>query len=60
MFDMENATDEQIEDMLSNEETFIGKDSRRYAVIKKKLIDKARRQPEQVSQLIRSMMQEKA
>lgn len=59
-FDMENATEEQIEDMLSNEETTLGKDSRRYAVIKKKLIDKARKHPELVSQLIRSMMQEKA
>jgi flagellar M-ring protein FliF len=60
MFDMENATEEQIEDMLSNEETLFGKDSRRYAVIKKKLIDKARKNPELISQLIRSMMQEKA
>jgi flagellar M-ring protein FliF len=59
-FDMENATEEQIEDMLTSEEMALGRDSRRYAVIKKKMIDKARRNPELVSQLIRSLMQEKA
>ena len=59
-FDMENATEEQIEDMLTNEELAMGKDARRYAVIKKKLIDKAKKNPELVSQLIRSLMQEKA
>ena len=58
-FDFENATEEQIEDMLTNEELTFGKDARRYAVIKKKLIEKARKNPELVSQLIRSMMQEK-
>jgi len=58
-FDFENATEEQIEDMLTNEELTFGKDARRYAVIKKKIIEKARKNPELVSQLIRSMMQEK-
>jgi len=58
-FDMDGATDEQIEDMLANEELSKGS-SRRYAIIKKKLIDKARKNPELISQLIRSMMQEKA
>jgi flagellar M-ring protein FliF len=58
-FDMENATEEQIEDMLSNEEIALGGSARRYAVIKKKMIDKARKNPELVSQLIRSLMQEK-
>jgi len=58
-FDMENATDEQIEDMLLNEEMAMGKGARRYAVIKKMMIEKARRNPEMISQLIRSIMQEK-
>jgi flagellar biosynthesis/type III secretory pathway M-ring protein FliF/YscJ len=59
-FDMENATDEQIEDMLLSEEMAMGKGARRYAVIKKMMIEKARRNPEMISQLIRSIMQEKA
>jgi len=59
MFDMDNATEEQIEDMLANEEMGQG-NARRYAIIKKRLIDKARKNPELVSQLIRSLMQEKA
>ena len=60
VFDMENATDEQIEDMLTSEEMALGGSARKYAVIKKKMIDKARKNPELISQLIRSMMQEKA
>jgi flagellar biosynthesis/type III secretory pathway M-ring protein FliF/YscJ len=59
-FDLENATEEQIEDMLSSEEIALGGSARRYAVIKKKMIDKARKNPELISQLIRSLMQEKA
>jgi len=59
-FDMENATEEQIEDMLTSEELAMGRGARRYAVIKKMIIEKARRNPELISQLIRSMMQEKA
>jgi len=59
-FDMENATEEQIEDMLMGEEMAMGKGARRYAVIKKMMIEKARRNPEVISQLIRSIMQEKA
>ena len=59
-FDMENATEEQIESMLESEELAMGKDARRYAVMKKKIIDKARKNPELVSQLIRSMMQGRA
>jgi flagellar M-ring protein FliF len=59
-FDMLNATEEQIEDMLANEELTMGGGSRRYAVMKKKMIDKARKNPELVSQLIRSMMQGRA
>jgi hypothetical protein len=38
----------------------MGKGARRYAVIKKMMIEKARRNPEVISQLIRSIMQEKA
>ena len=60
VFDYATATEDEIEDMLSNEELAMGKDSRRYAVMKKKMIDKARKNPELVSQLIRTMMQEKA
>ena len=59
VFDMDNATEEQIEDMLANEEMGQG-NARRYAIIKKRLIDKARKNPELISQLIRSLMQEKA
>ena len=59
-FDMENATEEEIEDMLTSEEMAMGGSARRYAVIKKKMIDKARKNPELISQLLRSMMQEKA
>jgi len=60
VFDMENATEEEIEDMLTSEEMAMGGSARRYAVIKKKMIDKARKNPELISQLLRSMMQEKA
>jgi len=59
-FDFESATEEQIEDMLTSEEMALGGTARRYAVLKKKMIDKARKNPELISQLIRSMMQEKA
>ena len=60
ILDMENATEEQIEDMLANEEMALGSSARRYAVIKKKLIEKAKKNPEMVSQLVRSMMQGRA
>ena len=56
----ENATDAEIERELMREADSIGKGNRKYATIKKKLVEKAKKDPELVSQLIRSLLQEKA
>ncbi|MDR1728751.1 MAG: flagellar M-ring protein FliF [Acidobacteriota bacterium] len=57
---MENATDEQIERELMMESDSAEKGNRRYAIIQKKLVEKAKKDPELVSQLIRSLMHGKA
>ena len=60
IFSMEDDIDGQIERDLMNESNQVDKGNRRYVVIKKKLIEKARKDPEMVSQLIRSMIHERA
>ncbi len=57
---IEDASDEQIERELVKEARAIDKDSRKYALMKKKLIDKAKKDPEMISQLIRSLLRERA
>lgn len=57
---LETATDEQIERELMREANSVDKGNRKYAAMKKKLVDKARKDPEMVSQLIRSLLREKA
>jgi flagellar M-ring protein FliF len=57
---LDTATDEQIERELMKEANSVDKGNRKYAAIKKKLTDKARKDPEIVSQLIRSLLRERA
>jgi flagellar M-ring protein FliF len=54
------ASDEQIERDLMKEATMIDLGSRKYAAMKKKLVEKAKSDPELVSQLLRSLLREKA
>jgi flagellar M-ring protein FliF len=56
---MEAANDEQIERELIKEANAVDMGGRKYAAMKKKLIDKARKDPEMVSQLIRTLLREK-
>jgi flagellar M-ring protein FliF len=57
---LESATDEQIERELIREANAVEMGGRKYAAMKKKLMDKARKDPEMVSQLIRTLLREKA
>jgi flagellar M-ring protein FliF len=57
---LESATDEQIERELLREANSVDKGNRKYAAMKKKLAEKARKDPEMVSQLIRSLLRERA
>jgi flagellar M-ring protein FliF len=57
---MSRMTDEQIERELLKEANALETGGRKYVVMKNKLMDKARRDPEGVAQLIRSLLQEKA
>jgi flagellar M-ring protein FliF len=57
---LDTATDEQIERELMREANSVDKGNRKYAAIKKKLTDKAKKDPEVVSQLIRSLLRERA
>ena len=57
---LETASDEQIERELIREASQIDMGGRKYAAIKKKLMDKARKDPEMISQLIRTMLRERA
>ena len=57
---LESATDEQIERELIREANAVEMGGRKYAAMKKKLIDKAKKDPEMVSQLIRTLLREKA
>lgn len=56
----ETASEEQMERELMKEANAVDMGSRKYAAMKKKLVDKARKDPEMVSQLIRSLLREKA
>jgi flagellar M-ring protein FliF len=57
---LETATDEQIERELMREANSVDKGNRKYTAIKKKLTDRAKKDPEIVSQLIRSLLRERA
>ncbi|MBP1623367.1 MAG: flagellar M-ring protein FliF [Acidobacteria bacterium] len=57
---LETASDEQIERELIREANAVEMGGRKYAAMKKKLVDKARKDPEMVSQLMRSLLREKA
>jgi flagellar M-ring protein FliF len=57
---LESSTDEQIERELIREANAVEMGGRKYTAMKKKLIDKARKDPEMVSQLIRTLLREKA
>jgi len=57
---LEAASDEQIERELMKEANAVDKGGRKFAAMKKKLADKAKKDPEMVSQLIRTMLREKA
>lgn len=56
---LDAAGEEQIERELMKEAETADMDNRKYAAVKKKLVDKAKRDPEMVSQLIRSLLREK-
>jgi flagellar M-ring protein FliF len=60
IFSIETATDEQIERELMREASNVDMGNRKYAAMKKKLMEKARKDPEMVSQLIRSLLRERA
>jgi flagellar M-ring protein FliF len=57
---LESATDEQIERELIREANAVEMGGRKYAAMKKKLMEKAKKDPEMVSQLIRTLLREKA
>jgi flagellar M-ring protein FliF len=54
-----SAIDRQIEQEFLNEAQMLGMDGRKFAVIKKRLAEKAQKEPEMVAQLIRSWIQER-
>jgi flagellar M-ring protein FliF len=54
-----DATDEQIERDLMKEANLIDLGSRKYAMMKKKIIEKAKKDPEMVSQLLRTLLRDK-
>jgi len=56
---LESASDEQIERELMKEAHMTDAGGRKIAVMKKRLVDKARKDPEVVSQLIRTMLRER-
>ena len=58
MFDLD-AIDDKIERDFMKEATMVDLGSRKYAILKKKLMDRAKKEPEMVSQLIRTWIQEK-
>jgi flagellar M-ring protein FliF len=57
---LESATDEQIEHELIREANAVEMGGRKFVAMKKKLVEKARRDPEMISQLIRTLLREKA
>ena len=56
---LETASDEQIERELMKEAHIADIDGRKFAAMKKKLVDKAKKDPEMMSQLIRTIMRER-
>jgi flagellar biosynthesis/type III secretory pathway M-ring protein FliF/YscJ len=58
MFDLD-AIDGQIEREFMKEASMLDLGGRKYAIKKKKLMDRAKKEPEMVSQLIRTWIQEK-
>jgi flagellar M-ring protein FliF len=56
---METASDEQIERELMKEAHMVDIGGRKFAAMKKKLVDKAKKDPEMVSQLIRTLLRER-
>ena len=54
------ATDADIERELMKEANAVEMGGRKFSVMKKKLVDKAKKDPEMVSQLIRSLLRERA
>ncbi len=56
---LETASDEQIERELIKEANTVDMGGRKFAVIKRKLVDKAKKDPEMVSQLIRTLLRER-
>jgi flagellar M-ring protein FliF len=57
---LESASDEQIERELIREASQVDMGGRKYTAMKKKLVEKARKDPEMISQLIRTLLREKA
>jgi flagellar M-ring protein FliF len=57
---LESAGDEQIERELMKEASVMDMGNRKYSVMKKKMVEKARKDPEVVSQLVRTLLREKA
>jgi flagellar M-ring protein FliF len=57
---LEAVSDEQIERELIREANAVDMGGRKFAAMKKKLVDKAKKDPEMVSQLIRSLLKEGA
>jgi flagellar biosynthesis/type III secretory pathway M-ring protein FliF/YscJ len=54
------SLDDQIERELLREVSMVDTGGRKTAILRKKLVDRARREPEMISQLIRSWIQERA
>ena len=54
-----SALDRQIEQEFLNEAQMLGMDGRKFTVIRKRLADKAQKEPEMIAQLIRSWIQER-
>jgi flagellar M-ring protein FliF len=57
---LETASDEQIERELIREANAVDMGGRKFAAMKRKLVDKAKKDPEMVSQLIRTLLRERA
>jgi flagellar biosynthesis/type III secretory pathway M-ring protein FliF/YscJ len=55
-----NSADDEIERELMKEASLAELGTRKHAVMKKKLVEKATKEPELISQLLRSLLHEKA
>jgi hypothetical protein len=56
---LETASDEQIERELMKEAHIADVGSRKYTAMKNRLVEKAKKDPEMMSQLIRTMLRER-